>query len=101
MTTPNELPEQPNMPKVPPSIWIALATATIGVSAAFGLPLSSEQSNALIALVGVLSIAIPGFDTWLRRARLAYLSNRESALARAAADQRFRQALLEKKDTDR
>lgn len=66
--------ETPNMPKVIPTVWIALVVAVLGTATAFGAPISDAQSAALIGLVGAFSAVIPALDVWLRRGRLAYLA---------------------------
>lgn len=67
------------MPKVPPGILIGLATSVLGTAAAFGLPITEDQSIALLALVTSLSVAIPAFEAWLRGNRLKYLAARDAA----------------------
>lgn len=83
----------PNMPKVIPSVWISLVVALLGTATAFGAPISEAQSAALIALAGALAAVIPTLDVILRRGRLAYLAQKEQAVARAAAENRLRARL--------
>lgn len=69
--------DQPNMPKVIPSVWIGLVAASLAVAASFGLELSPAQQTAIIGFASALAAAIPAIDVWLRRARLAYLTDLE------------------------
>lgn len=57
------------MQDVTPATWVALIAALLGVLAAFGVPISEEQSVAVLALAGVVSAMILKHDKDLRVAR--------------------------------
>ena len=66
MPSKNDLPA---MSDITPGPVLGVIVAIAGVASAFGLPISDEQSIALISLAGALSVALPGFEAWLRRGR--------------------------------
>jgi hypothetical protein len=53
---------------------VAIAQAVVAVAAAFGLPITDEQSQAIIQLSTALAVALPLADAHLRNGRARYFA---------------------------
>lgn len=56
-------------PDVTPAQIVGIAQAVLGVALAFALPISNEQSIAILALVAVIASVLFGADAKIRTAR--------------------------------
>lgn len=66
---PEDIVEEPNEPKVPPGIYIALVTGITGLLAAYGLPVPERAEDSIVQIVTALVVIIPLAESWLRGKR--------------------------------
>lgn len=79
--------QDPAMPQIPPSIWVALAQAIVGLFVAFGLDIPQAATDAIVDLVTALAVAIPTLDVVLRAFRSRYFIAKVKAEAAVAVAQ--------------
>lgn len=70
---------KPATPNVTTLQLVAIGQAVIALAVAFGLPITDEQSAAIIQLATALAIALPLADAHLRNGRARYFAAKERA----------------------
>jgi hypothetical protein len=68
-----------NHPDITKAQIVAVVQSVIAVAAAFGLPLTSQQSTALIGLSGLIAVALTVSDSVIRNGRAHMLAASISA----------------------